>query len=574
MSAEIYSNGKDKTKDRATYICLTLASGVLFASILSFHNIASVHDGNLDGFHFTLYQIFYFSAPVFLSLAAYLIVPVFFLSGNRLRGYAFVATCLGLLVWIYSNFIVPDFGLLDGELWDFAPLNDYLYLEIAAVLAAALAVWVAMAKRPKLVLYFLIGLNVALAGPTLLALVDDPKEASLEPRANLEAAFRFSSRQNVLIVLMDAFQSDIFADLLAKDPGLAEALPGFVFFPNTAGVARSTSLTMPSIHGGARYSPRHTMREAYERDIRQGSFLNQLADAGHEVTMVNAIQRVCPARIALCIDGEELLHGKWQMLLMEAAYLLDLSLFRAVPLFAKERVYNDQFWIVTPNVRLYSVRFGRQDHVVVESNRVLESLAGRGFVADDRPVAKFVHLLNTHQPYVLGPDCRVSPGDGPDRRSRASLQARCGLKAFLVLIAFLKREEIYDRSLILLIADTGANLASRYPPSETGTKFWRRLVGRANPLFLIKAPGAGAAFRTASAGVQPSDIPATVCALVAGCAVDAGVSVFEAEALPPRARIYKDYSWPNSYWGKDVIPESRDYTVLGPLWERESWIDY
>jgi hypothetical protein len=42
----------------------------------------------------------------------------------------------------------------------------------------------------------------------------------------------------------------------------------------------------------------------------------------------------------------------------------------------------------------------------------------------------------------------------------------------------------------------------------------------------------------------------------------------------PRARVYKDYSWPNSYWGKDVIPESQGYTVLGPIWDRDSWVDY
>lgn len=102
----------------------------------------------------------------------------------------------------------------------------------------------------------------------------------------------------------------------------------------------------------------------------------------------------------------------------------------------------------------------------------------------------------------------------------------------------------------------------------------RRLVGRANPLFLVKAPGDRAAFRTVTAGIQPSDIPAAVCAFVEGCTATNGISVFAADSWPPRARTYRDYSWLNSYWGKDVIPESRRYTVVGPVWERDSWIDY
>jgi hypothetical protein len=565
---------KEKAKDRATFIYLTLASSTLFASIFTLHNIASVHSGNLEGFHFALYQIFYVSGPVFLILSAYLIAPAFILSGKRLQGYAFIISYLAVLVWIYSNFIVLDFGLLDGKLWDFEPLKKYLIVETAALIGAGLVFWFAMIRRPKIFLYFLVFLNMALVGPTAYALVTDPKDASLERRANLDAVFRFSRRQNVLIVLMDAFQSDIFADLVENEPGLSEAFRGFAFFPNTAGVARSTSLTMPSIHGGAFYSPRFTVREVYDREIRKGSFLNKLAEAGHEVTLVNAIQRVCPARIELCLDGEEMLHGKWQILLMETAYFLDLSLFRAAPLFAKKRVYNEQFWIVTPNVQLLSVLVGRQEHHIVESNRVLDTLAERGVVVADRPVTKFIHLLNTHQPYVLGTDCRVSDDDRPDMRAKATVQAHCGLKAFLRLMDFLKRHEIYDRSLIFLIADTGANLASGYTPPADDTDFWRRLVGRANPLFLVKAPGAREAFRMVSAGIQPSDIPATVCAYVEGCATANGISVFDAESLPPRARIYKDYSWPNSYWGKDVIPESQDYTVLGPVWDRDSWIDY
>lgn len=44
---------------------------------------------------------------------------------------------------------------------------------------------------------------------------------------------------------------------------------------------------------------------------------------------------------------------------------------------------------------------------------------------------------------------------------------------------------------------------------------------------------------------------------------------FRFEAL--RGRVHMDDSWPNSYWNKDVIPESQDYTVPGPLRDRDSW---
>lgn len=563
----------DGKRERVTFLHLTLASSVLFAAVFTLHNVASVYSGNSEGFEFALYQVFYVTGPVFLFTSAYWMAPAFLLHEIRLRIYAFTISYIAVLAWVYSNFVVLDFGLLDGKLWDFEPLKRYLYPEIAVLIGAGIALWFLVSRLPRICLYFLVILNIGLAGPTAYALIADSKDTSLGRRANLDAAFRFSRQQNVLIVLMDAFQSDLFADLLEKDPGLLESLRGFTFFPNTAGVARTTFLTMPSMHSGARYSPRYTMREIYEREIRQGSFLNELAEAGHEVTMVNPMERVCPERIELCIDGSELLHGKVPNLVMEAAYLLDLSLFRSVPLFAKKRLYNDQYWIVIPIVRLLTVLVGRQEFHTVEENRVLEVLAERGAVTD-RSVTKFIHLLNTHWPYVLGSDCLVSDGNRSAARVKAMVQAHCGLKAFLALMDFLKRQEIYDQSLILLVADTGADLVSQYTPPDKGTNVWRLLVGRANPLFMVKVPGARHALRKVEAGIQPSDLPATVCAFVEGCDAGEGVSVFDAEAMSPRVRVYKDYRWSHQYWGKDVVPESQDYTVLGPIWDRGSWVDF
>jgi hypothetical protein len=118
------------------------------------------------------------------------------------------------LVWIYSSLIVVEFGLLDGTSWDFSPWDGYETIELACLVLTWFALGFVTITRPRIGLYFAVFLNIALLAPSVYALVLDPKDASLEQRANLDAAFRFSRQQNVLIVLMDAFQSDIFADLV------------------------------------------------------------------------------------------------------------------------------------------------------------------------------------------------------------------------------------------------------------------------------------------------------------------------------------------------------------------------
>ena len=106
----------DGKRERGTFLHLTLASSVLFAAVFALHNVASVHSGNSEGFQYSLHQIFYVTGPVFLFASAYLMAPAFWLHGIRLRRYAFIISYIAVLAWVYGNFVVLEFGLLDGKL--------------------------------------------------------------------------------------------------------------------------------------------------------------------------------------------------------------------------------------------------------------------------------------------------------------------------------------------------------------------------------------------------------------------------------------------------------------------------
>jgi hypothetical protein len=314
--------------------------------------------------------------------------------------------------------------------------------------------------------------------------------------------------------------------------------------------------------------------EFYKSQIREGSFLNDLAAAGHDVSLVNPLLDVCPAQIALCVGGDELLHGKMQVLFNEAAYLLDLSVFRAVPLIYKETIYNGQYWMVSPAMQLLSILVGRREHKVLEANRILEALTARGAATADRPVTKFLHLLNTHPPYVLDSNCRLRRQEFESLRLAATLQVACAMDAFVGLLDYLKREGVYDGATILLVSDTGAGIHSAHVSPEESDQVWPGLVGLANPLFLVKVPGAQGPLRQRTDSVQPSDIPATVCGITRDGVAQGGISVFDAGPASARTRTYKYYIWQHRFWGKDVISDIYSYSVQGVVWKRESWTNY
>ena len=139
----------------------------------------------------------------------------------------------------------------------------------------------------------------------------------------------------------------------------------------------------------------------------------------------------------------------------------------------------------------------------------------------------------------------------------------------------MRAEGIYDSSLILLIADTGAGLQSAYiAQDQVEPVHWGQLVGRANPILLVKAPGARGRLRENPASVQISDVAATVCSIVKDCVASSGRSVFDRAPTSARKRNFHYYRWRQEYWGRDVIPAVTRYSVQGPIWERPSWIDY
>jgi hypothetical protein len=181
-------------------------------------------------------------------------------------------------------------------------------------------------------------------------------------------------------------------------------------------------------------------------------------------------------------------------------------------------------------------------------------------------------LLSTHKPYVTDSNCKITIDSPSNERLAAKYQAKCALGAFLGFLDDLRREGRYDRSLIFLIADTGAALRSKYVTKIPKRSEWRRLVGRANPIFLMKAPGAQGRLRKNEARIQPSDLAATVCAVTRHCDSQDGISVLNTAATRNRSRTFWHYIRRNEYWVK--LPDIRGFEVEGPIWDQDSWINY
>jgi len=281
----------------------------------------------------------------------------------------------------------------------------------------------------------------------------------------------------VLVILLDGLQSDVADGVFRTNPALAVEFDGFRLFPDTLGVAPTTFLSLPAMHSGDVYQRPQPLSQYLTQSIEQRSFVNRFARAGYQTALVNPILGICPAQSTTCVSATRLLRTPLVRLKSEAARLLDLSLFRILPVRLKRRVYRDGNWLI-------SGRVDRPDGVaqVLEGNRLFEEVAGHLTVDAGTPTLKFFHSRSTHTPYVLTESCAVAENS----LGHIGSQSQCALRTVATLLKRLKETGIYDRTLILVVADHGVNPGMFKSDQPGSREQWIHRAGAANPLFLLK----------------------------------------------------------------------------------------
>jgi hypothetical protein len=178
-----------------------------------------------------------------------------------------------------------------------------------------------------------------------------------------------------------------------------------------------------------------------------------------------------------------------------------------------------------------------------------------------------IHSTITHPPAVLQPDCSV--GQRRDDREGARLQVRCAFTGVVALLERLRALGVYDVSSIVVLADHGYRIESRFAAGSQDPKF-RWMVGSINPLLLVKPAQARGPLTTSDAPIELADVANALCG-EAGCSPAEGLRRLDA-VDPARTRTAFWYNWRLGYWGMPHVPGLERYSILGDLPRITSWL--
>lgn len=527
------------------------AAVALLCGLVFVFKPAQMFEANAPFIYFGFAQIALVLVPVFMATFA---AAAWLASRGGERWQRVVAAALGgiaLAAWMNATFVASPGGPLDGRtvLLPYDQEQFGLNLLLCAAFAAggaASAWWFPVVTRR-----FLVALFAVLTGQAVWIAAADGH--SWRPPGAAERLAALSSEKNIIVILLDAFQSDFFAEVLEREPELVHAFDGFTYFANAVGPAPTTYLAMPAIHSGIPYREGEGLKETYRRSIVDGSFMARLAANGYDGMLVNPILNYCPKGV-VCDHESVLMHGRGKSLAEAAAFLVDLAVFRIVPDTFKPSVYAEGSWMAT--------RMLGERSRAVTSNRVLELFARSMHVASPRPVARFLHLFSTHSPASVDADCR-RVRNLPWVRPTAISQAQCAVTRLSDVPRRLQALGLYDRTAIAVVADHGAGM----PKDAKSGWVWGAY---ASPLLLVKPFGARGALARSTRVVGVSDLPASLCSWTADCRMESGADVARDRHDPPKYPFFL-YHWRHEYWLAQSVPIVERYEVRGPPRDIASW---
>ena len=567
--------------------CLeSLLFGAVLAAHLALFTPLTLYLGNSDEFSAGFLSMF---PGLLLSLAAFAVLAGLIgllLPARASRAYTGLLATLGLLVWVQGNFLVWDYGALDGRQIDWAQRTWRGWLDLSIWLAALMIVLRLRAPRRRIVL------NAALAvfalqlvsGAVSGARNSDllAKSAEIVPGDTaLEQVYGFSRSKNVLHLVMDGFQADIFGELVGEDrqgETFADALDGFTFYRNHLSAFPYTHMSLPALVSGKIYRNHEPIETFRANTFGDQSILRSAIANGYELDVAAAPALANWYRLGgytNTFDLTDSLHADpGQAVIDETAQLLDLSLLRSLPHFVKRYVYNEQRWLIQP-----LVSESRVSQLQYFSHRFFLRRWHESMTAErEAPVYKMVHLMLSHNPMVVDEDCEFADQYLYAERENVLNQSRCSLIEAVRLLEKMKHVGVYDQTLIVIMGDHGDWVPQKGLIVELASDGTRKPMllsaahhALATPLLAIIMPGVSGILRFSDAPTWTADLPDTISTAL-GFGDDFGrrdiLSLSEDEQ---RTRRFHYYAYDRAELDSDYLEPIQEYLVEGNVYDLSAW---
>jgi len=547
----------------------TKLSLFFIASILPFMFLVvaplSFFLGNRNEIAFDLNDIACPVAGLFVAASVVLFLILLFFRGKPkvLRILAGLLVGLSLAVWIQSQLLVWNFGQFNGREIDWSKWSLQMYIGgIVWIVTVAIVIYGFYKGSKKfesviLSAVYLLGL-LSIASSFMVA----PKVTRIETDVSeYNDLFTFHPEKNVLVIILDAFQSDYFDAILKEHPEETSKLTGFTFYRNTISRYPSTMGSLPSIMTGAVYKNMepfpYFIAESREKFGIMKSYKNK-----SYTTHFAGLEGTYPAAMSMLRIVDRLSACK----VHPVFEYLDYGAFRGLPTVLKMKIHNNGNWFLSNIMR---EKFPPADHGT--DLRFLQLFEERATV---KPILKgsfkILHFCLPHPPWNVNENLHFDPDlNGETGYKR---QARGAVKLVSQILHKLEDLSIYNNTEIVIMSDNGTWEFLPSDQVETDsvslTLIPTKVQSSSHALLLYKPVNANGKIIIDDRPLETTDL---------SCLLGLNNSNLDCEnftlAKPGgnRYRSFYFYEWVTEDYQREYLPDITEYIITGHAYKRESY---
>jgi hypothetical protein len=492
----------------------------------------------IDGYTSPLYFIYNTSLPSF-GLFLFWPLCLYFLFSQKVKNHFASIGLILLISAIINIFLFPgDYGIISVELVFANGVGHSSHEILVNLLLLLVPVILVAIFRFFNILKFCTTLAVlcmfSFSGVSLYNLTHIQEEfqkvQSFRTRSDelkeVVPVFNLSKTgQNVVVIMLDRAQNAFVPFILEESPDLKEIYSGFVYYPNTVSFHGYTRIGAPPLLGGYEYTPsefnkRDTVPAVTKHNEALLLMPRIFAEAGFEVTATDPPYPNYSSKDDLRIYDKypeidvKLTDSKYTKLWIKERNLgfpstdaiikrnlFWYSLFKTLPLALRKGIYLQGDWCAP----------GLMQKVTLTLNgySVLDYLSRLTGFTPQKENTALIMINNTTHDYSFfeAPEYRPASsvsnyGISPYKRETAYHTNMAALKRLGDWFDFLKENEVYDNTKIILVSDHGSQ--ENYV-INIGLPF---NVDNFNPLLMVKDFRASGELKTDHAFMTNADVPA------------------------------------------------------------------
>ena len=574
---------------------LTLWPALFFSSTLFFFTPGYLYFTNSLEFTCVYYEIVpYLSAIAFVCFLI-LTIAILFLKGKIHEKTVCLIFIMSFLFWLQGNVLLWNYGPLDGKDINWGSLYIYgiidgviwiLFISLALVKSSSLYKGIINASMAFILIQII----------SLIFISGQVREAPSFKRYSVseEEKFVFSQAENVIILILDNFQSDYFYELIQEEPRYREVFEGFTYFRNSTGGFPKTYASIALLLTGNFYDNSIPIQNFLKESFTSESSIPKvLKQEGYKVELYPHPNRTIYLHKDIASNVINRVNS-FDDLLTQTGLLVRLSFFRSFPHFFKRPLYERFLYFLlrfSPDKTLaHNPVFGESGKVKDRENifprealglhdvKFICRILSDSEVKEKMPLFKFYHLNGAHTPFILDENFEVHKKK--DTYENYRKQAKASVKMTEMFLNKLKELGIYDNSLIIVMGDHGAGYrvsekALESLKEDTGIEINNnedevsgKVIGSALPLLLVKPFKEKGDLEISDSPVSTADIPETVFSLL-GIERENAFSFFHISPEEKGIRDYNYYSFDS--WTNDYLPTLTSYEICGHSWNGSSW---